>query len=162
MNLSCLNEYYSQIIFNIISLKHNFLRKIWWAKHITCIKEMRKVCTTLVRKPQWEKSFVRTRRSVKPLFIYLFIYSSKEAVRELGIQSVEWEDGRSRWLRGLRRRSALPTCWDCGFEFLRGLGCLSCVSVVCCQVHVSATGRSLVQGSPTKCVCVKECDQIQQ
>ena len=30
-------------------------------------------------------------------------------------------------------------------------GCLSVVSVVCCQVEVSATGRSLVQRSPTDC-----------
>ena len=28
-------------------------------------------------------------------------------------------------------------------------GCLSVVSVVCCQVEVSATGSSLVQRSPT-------------
>ena len=28
-------------------------------------------------------------------------------------------------------------------------GCLSVVSAVCCQVEVSATGRSLVQRSPT-------------
>jgi hypothetical protein len=41
-------------------------------------------------------------------------------------------------------------CWDCGFESRRRHGCLSLVSVVCCQV-VSATGRSLVQGSPTEC-----------
>jgi hypothetical protein len=26
------------------------------------------------------------------------------------------------------------TCWDCGFESRRGHGCLSVVSVVCCQV----------------------------
>jgi hypothetical protein len=31
-------------------------------------------------------------------------------------------------------------CWDCGFESRRGRGCLSLVSVVCCQVEVSATG----------------------
>ena len=29
--------------------------------------------------------------------------------------------------------------------------CLSVVSVVCCQVEVSASGRSLVQRSPTEC-----------
>jgi hypothetical protein len=29
--------------------------------------------------------------------------------------------------------------------------CLTLVSVVCCQVKVSATGRSLVQSSPTDC-----------
>jgi len=32
-------------------------------------------------------------------------------------------------------------------------GCLSVVSVVCCQVGVSATGWSLVQRSPTVVVC---------
>jgi len=31
-------------------------------------------------------------------------------------------------------------CWDCGFENRRGNGCLSVVSVVCCQVEVSVTG----------------------
>jgi hypothetical protein len=36
--------------------------------------------------------------------------------------------------------------------------CLSVVSVVCCQVEVSATGRSLVQRIPTECV-VSECDR---
>jgi len=30
-------------------------------------------------------------------------------------------------------------------------GCLSVVSVVCCQVEVSASSRSLVQRSPTDC-----------
>jgi hypothetical protein len=33
----------------------------------------------------------------------------------------------------------------------RGHGCLSLVSVVCCQVDASATSRSLVQWSPTDC-----------
>jgi len=42
-------------------------------------------------------------------------------------------------------------CWDCGFESHRGRGCLSVVSVVCCQVEVSATDWSLVQRSPTEC-----------
>ena len=37
-------------------------------------------------------------------------------------------------------------------------GCLSIVSVVCCQVEVSASGRSLVQGSTTECG-VSECDR---
>jgi hypothetical protein len=32
------------------------------------------------------------------------------------------------------------------------------VSIVCCQVVVSATGRSLVQSSPTECG-VPECDR---
>jgi hypothetical protein len=43
------------------------------------------------------------------------------------------------------------TCWNCGFESRQVYGCLSLVNVVCCQVEVSATGRSLVQRSPNEC-----------
>jgi hypothetical protein len=49
-------------------------------------------------------------------------------------------------------------CWDGGFESRRGHECLSLVSVVCCQVEVSATGWSLVQRSPNECG-VSECDR---
>jgi hypothetical protein len=31
-------------------------------------------------------------------------------------------------------------CWDCAFEYHRNNGCLSVVSVVCCQVEVSVSG----------------------
>ena len=51
-------------------------------------------------------------------------------------------------------------CWDCGFESHWGQGCLSLLSVVCCEVEVSASGRSLVQRSPTECVCVCVCDGL--
>jgi hypothetical protein len=43
------------------------------------------------------------------------------------------------------------TYWDRGFESHQGHGYLSVVSVVCCQVEVSATSLSLVQSSPTDC-----------
>jgi len=65
----------------------------------------------------------------------------------------EFKNYRSRWLR---------PCWDCGFEFCWENRCLSLVSVVCCQVEVSAKGRSLVQWNPTECVFVSECHQVQQ
>jgi hypothetical protein len=42
-------------------------------------------------------------------------------------------------------------CWDRGFQFRRGNGCLSLANVVCCQVEVPASGRSLVPRSPTEC-----------
>jgi hypothetical protein len=45
-----------------------------------------------------------------------------------------------------------------GFEYRRGHGYLSLLSVVCCQVEVPATGRFLVQGSPTECG-VSKCDR---
>jgi hypothetical protein len=41
----------------------------------------------------------------------------------------------------------------------RGHGCLSVVSVVCCQVEISATSWSLVQRSPTECGVSKLCDR---
>jgi hypothetical protein len=42
--------------------------------------------------------------------------------------------------RAVRGVSLWPlACGDCGFESRRGLGCLSVVCVVCCQVEVSAT-----------------------
>jgi hypothetical protein len=42
-------------------------------------------------------------------------------------------------------------CGDCGFESRRAQEYLSVLSVVFCQVEVSATGRSLVQKTPTEC-----------
>jgi hypothetical protein len=44
------------------------------------------------------------------------------------------------------------------FVKLHYYGCLSLVSVVFCQVEVSATSWSLVQRSPTECG-VSECDR---
>ena len=49
------------------------------------------------------------------------------------------------------------SCCYCGFESRRKYACLSVVSVVCCQVEVSATDWSLVHRSPTECG-VSECD----
>jgi hypothetical protein len=49
--------------------------------------------------------------------------------------------------------------WGCGFESRLGHGCLSVVSVVCCQVEVSATSWSLVQRSPTECGVSEKCDR---
>jgi hypothetical protein len=40
-----------------------------------------------------------------------------------------------------------------------GQGYLSLVSVVCCQVEVSATGWFLVQRSPTECGVSQMCDR---
>jgi hypothetical protein len=61
-------------------------------------------------------------------------------------RSNAWDYGRSLF-------------WDCGFEQRQGHGCLSLVSVVCCQVEVSATSWSLIQRSPTECGVSKKCDR---
>ena len=44
-------------------------------------------------------------------------------------------------------------CKDCGFESHWGHGCLSVMSVVCCQVEVSATHQSRVQRSLPNVMC---------
>ena len=44
-------------------------------------------------------------------------------------------------------------CWGCEFESRRGRGCLSVVSVACCRVEASASGRSFVLRSPPRVVC---------
>jgi hypothetical protein len=64
----------------------------------------------------------------------------------------------SQWPRRLVRGLRSLTYWDYGFEFQRRHGFLSMLSVVCCQVKVSATGRSLVQRSPAECGA-SECDR---
>jgi hypothetical protein len=64
---------------------------------------------------------------------------------------------RRHWPRGLRRESAGACLLGLRVWIPRGHGCLSVVSVVCCQVEVTASSWSLVQRSPTECV-VSECD----
>jgi hypothetical protein len=76
------------------------------------------------------------------------------------------------WALSIRNGPPVPVAarskaWVCGRSLAgiagsnsaRGHGCLSVVSVVCCQVEVSATGRSLVQRSPTDCGA-SECDSV--
>jgi len=58
---------------------------------------------------------------------------------------------RSQWPRGLKHRSAAARLLRSWVRIPRGHGCVSVVSVVCCQVEVSATSWSLVQRSPTDC-----------
>ena len=80
------------------------------------------------------------------LSFFLFLISVRP-LRFAGI--ISW-DKRFQWPSGLRRGSGR----------LLALRALSLVSVLCCQVEASATGRSLVQGSPTDC-CVSLCDPVQ-
>jgi len=56
----------------------------------------------------------------------------------------------SRWPRGLRRRSTAARLLRLWVRIPPG-ACLPVVSVVCCQVEVSATHWSLVQRSATYC-----------
>jgi hypothetical protein len=74
--------------------------------------------------------------------------------------TVSFHYNRSQWPRGLRPRPTAARWLGLQVRIPQGHGCLSLVSVVCCQVGVSATGRSFVHGSPVGCgVCVCECDR---
>jgi hypothetical protein len=64
----------------------------------------------------------------------------------LKIVLYKYLNSRARWPHGLRCGFA---CGDCRFEHPRVHGYLPVVSVVCCPVEISVTGRSLVQRSPT-------------
>jgi len=77
-----------------------------------------------------------------------------------GVSSVDyWQPrDRSQWPRGLRRRSAAARPLRLWVRIPLGHGCLSVVSVLCCQVEVSATNWSLVQRSPTDCGASLMCD----
>jgi hypothetical protein len=59
--------------------------------------------------------------------------------------------GRSRWRRGLGRGFAAARLLGLRVRIPPGHGYLSIVSVVCCKADASATGRFVVQRSPTEC-----------
>jgi hypothetical protein len=63
---------------------------------------------------------------------------------------------RSQWPRDLRRGSTAARLLGLWFR-VPPRSWLSIVSVVCCQVEVSATNWSLVQRSPTECGVSKKC-----
>jgi hypothetical protein len=60
------------------------------------------------------------------------------------------------WPRGLKRGFTAARLLELRVRILPGGIDVCLVSVVCCQVEVSATGQSVFQISPT------ECDQAQQ
>jgi len=62
-----------------------------------------------------------------------------------------WIAGRSQWPRTLRCVFAAARLQGLRVRYRPGHWCQSLVSVVCCQVEVSATVRSLAQRSHTVC-----------
>jgi hypothetical protein len=66
---------------------------------------------------------------------------------------------RSQWPRCLRRGSAAERLLGSWVRIPPGAWMFVSCECLCCQVEISATGRSLVQRSPTDCG-VSECDQV--
>ena len=67
-----------------------------------------------------------------------------------------YRTNRKAWLVPVATRSKALVCGRSPAEIVGsnptgGHGCLSVVSVICCQVEVFATSRSLVQRSPADC-----------
>ena len=76
------------------------------------------------------------------------LYLTTHDTHNRQICTPRWDlNPRSQQVSGLRPL----TCWDRGFESHRGHGYLSVVSVMCCEVEVSAMSWWLVQRSPTDC-----------
>jgi len=79
-----------------------------------------------------------------------FLIMSSETWRRMNSEISGW---KLSWPNPVAARCK-AWVWDCGFESRRQHWCLSLVSVVYCRVEVSASGRSLVQRSPTDYVYV--------
>jgi hypothetical protein len=80
-------------------------------------------------------------------------YLNTSAVRGISyVLTTSWNCW-CQWPRGLKRSSAAAELLGLRVRIPSKHGCLSVVSAVCYQVEFSATGRSLVQRSPTECVC---------
>jgi hypothetical protein len=113
---------------------------------------------TWVRVP---KCGIALRQRVKELAIWayscLIIKSNSVTVKypPNAIRVTKWANSSSRAVYSMGLRPF--ACWGCGFESRLGHGCLFLVSVMWCQIEVSATVWSLVQRSPTECG-VSECD----
>jgi hypothetical protein len=88
--------------------------------------------------------------------IRMVIHNNFSDISIFSVRNDRVADLKGRTMYGVYLRTL--GCWDCGFECLRGHGCLSLVNVVCCLVEVSAKGWSLVQRRPTECG-VSECDR---
>ena len=93
---------------------------------------------------------------VRCSLVRLANYGDRRCVWEFG--KVHSVNCRSQWPRGLRRRSSAARLLRLWVRIPPGAW-MSVVSVGCCQVEVSATDWSLVQGSPTDTGAVVVCDQ---
>jgi hypothetical protein len=85
--------------------------------------------------------------------LFLDLQTGRNVISKLKLSILKKviNQSRSQWPCGLWRGSAAARLLGLWVRSHRGHGCLSLVSVVCCQVEVSATGWSLVRRSPTDC-----------
>jgi hypothetical protein len=133
-----------------ISVKTGF-----WSKSEIVVVECLAQCGTSVdvvavcsphSLPQERRAFVVkniARRLVRILLLSNLMYFSRGYI-------IVPSSCRAVWGVGLRQLA----CCECGFESRRGHGCLYVVIVVCCQIDISATGRSLVQSESYRVWCV--------
>ena len=82
--------------------------------------------------------FVRNRDHCRVILVY-FVNHGYGFELGSGFAGVVRQVRRSQWPHGLRRGSAAARLLRFWVRIPQGYGCLSVVSVVCCQVEVSAT-----------------------
>jgi hypothetical protein len=93
------------------------------------------LCLTLTVSEQWF-SYILVSFTLKCIFLAYYIFMSD---MNLKINTADVLNHRSQWPRSLRRRSTAARLLRSWVRIPPGHGCLSVVSVVCCQVEVSAT-----------------------
>jgi hypothetical protein len=81
----------------------------------------------------------------------VFVAWNKLSQNLWDIHNPKTSNSQSQWPRGLSRWSAVTRLLEILVRILPGRRRLSLVSVVCYKAEVSATSRSLIQRSPTKC-----------
>jgi hypothetical protein len=92
---------------------------------------------------------VCTSASTVGVYTYIRLYTYTKRYYNIVLVYIMYANPSDRAVSGVGLQPF--ACWDSGFESRRGHGCLCLVSVVCCQVEVSATGWSLIQRSTTEC-----------
>ena len=125
---------------NASLLKDSLL--LWY--YVESLPRRRESSASSLRKPEHSHDNLDYLRFL-PVYIYIYIY-------------IYIITGRSRLPCGLRRGPAAACLLVLWVRISPGNGCLSIVSIVCCQVEVSASDWSSVQRSPTACG-VSECDR---
>jgi hypothetical protein len=91
------------------------------------------------------------------MFVLCVLYNKdKRQNQDKAVQTKYRKRTKEKWPSGQRWGSAAARFLEKRVRIPRGHGCLYLASVVCCQVEVSATGRSLIQES-YRLLCVAVC-----
>ena len=139
--------------FSITLQKNKEISRIWSPPHTkrhthaisNMIQASAPICYTV--STQWNQNDEHQTWMIPQASMARWVQKKKKR----NYQTLWLNESWSQWPRGLRRRSTAARLLRPWVRIPPGHGCLSVVSVLCCQVEVSAMSWSLVQRSPTDC-----------